>query len=188
MTDEEIDVEVGTIIVATGMEVYDPTVLDEYGYTRHLNVLTSLELERLINSGGPTKGEVIRLTDRRAPRSVAFIQCVGSRSLRRGNPYCSNICCMNTIKSTLQLKEHYPEIELKVFYIDIRAFGKGFEDLFRRSRGEGVHYIRGLPGEIKEDPDTKDLILTVENTATNKLEEHRAEMVVLATGVHPRRK
>lgn len=185
MTDEEIDVDVGTIIVATGMEVYDPTVLDEYGYTRHLNVLTSLELERLINSGGPTKGEVIRLTDRQAPRSVAFIQCVGSRSLRRGNPYCSNICCMNTIKSTLQLKEHYPEIELKVFYIDIRAFGKGFEDLFRRSRGEGVHYIRGLPGEIKEDPDSKDLILTVENTATNKLEEHRAEMVVLATGVHP---
>ncbi|MCB2227571.1 MAG: hydrogenase iron-sulfur subunit [Desulfarculaceae bacterium] len=185
MNDEEIEVEVGTIIVATGMEVYDPTVLDEYGYTRHQNVLTSLELERLISSGGPTQGEVVRLTDRERPKSVAFIQCVGSRSQRRGNPYCSNICCMNTIKSTLQLKEHYPDIELKVFYIDIRAFGKGFEDMFRRSRGEGVHFIRGLPGEIQEDPDTGDLILTVENTATNQLEEHRAEMVVLATGVHP---
>ncbi|MCF8032989.1 MAG: hydrogenase iron-sulfur subunit [Desulfarculaceae bacterium] len=185
MNDEEIEVSVGTIIVATGMEVYDPTVLDEYGYTRHQNVLTSLELERLISSGGPTQGEVVRLTDRQVPKSVAFIQCVGSRSQRRGNPYCSNICCMNTIKSTLQLKEHYPEVELKVFYIDIRAFGKGFEDMFRRSRGEGVHFIRGLPGEIKEDSDNQDLILTVENTATNQLEEHRAEMVVLATGVHP---
>ncbi len=185
MNDEEIEIGVGTIIVATGMEIYDPTVLDEYGYTRHQNVLTSLELERLISSGGPTQGEVVRLTDRKVPKSVAFIQCVGSRSQRRGNPYCSNICCMNTIKSTLQLKEHYPDIEIKVFYIDIRAFGKGFEDLFRRSRGEGVHFIRGLPGDIKEDPESKDLILTVENTATNQLEEHRAEMVVLATGVHP---
>ena len=143
---------VGTIVVATGVEVYDPTVLDEYGYTRHENVLTSLELERLISSGGPSQGQVIRLTDRHVPKSVAFIQCVGSRSLKRGNPYCSNICCMNTIKSTLMLKEHYPEMEVKVFYIDIRAFGKGFEDLFRRSRAAGVRFIRGLPGEIKEDP------------------------------------
>ena len=185
MSDEEITVKAGTIVVATGMEVYDPTVLDEYGYTRYQNVVTSLELERLINSGGPSRGEVVRLTDRKTPRSVAFIQCVGSRSQNRGNPYCSNICCMNTIKSTLQLREHYPEIELKVFYVDIRAFGKGFEDLFRRSRGEGVQYLRGLPGEIREDAATGDLILTVENTATNKLEEHRAEMVVLATGVQP---
>jgi heterodisulfide reductase subunit A len=185
MNDEEIAVKAGTIVVATGMEVYDPTVLDEYGYTRFPDVLTSLELERLINAGGPTQGEVVRLTDRRRPRSVAFIQCVGSRSQRRGNPYCSNICCMNTIKSTLQLKEHYPDIELKVFYIDIRAFGKGFEDLFRRSRGEGVQFVRGLPGAVREDAATGDLVLTVENTATNQLEEHRAEMVVLATGVQP---
>ncbi|KMY66911.1 methyl-viologen-reducing hydrogenase subunit delta [Desulfocarbo indianensis] len=185
MKDEELEVKVGTIVVATGMEVYDPTVLDEYGYTRYANVLTSLELERLINAGGPTQGQVVRLSDRRRPRSVAFIQCVGSRSQKRGNPYCSNICCMNTIKSTLQLKEHYPDIDLKVFYIDIRAFGKGFEDLYRRSRLEGAQYVRGLPGAVREDPATGDLILTVENTATDKLEEHRAEMVVLATGVHP---
>jgi len=185
MSDEELEYDVGTIIVATGMDPYDPTVLDEYGYTRHENVLTSLELERLINAGGPTGGEVTRLTDHRVPKSVAFIQCVGSRSQRRGHPYCSNICCMNTIKSTLMLKEHYPEIEVKVFYIDIRAFGKGFEDLFRRSKGTGVRYIRGLPGAVKEDAATKDLILTVENTATNQLETHRAEMVVLAVGVQP---
>jgi len=183
MNDEDEVFEVGTIIVATGMEVYDPTALDEYGYTRYQNVITSMELERLINAGGPTQGEVVRLTDRERPGSVSFIQCVGSRSQRRGHPYCSNICCMNTVKSTIMLKEHHPEIEVKVFYIDIRAFGKGFEDLFRRSKGLGVRYIRGLPGSIKEDPESRDLTLTVENTATDKLETHSSELVVLAVGV-----
>jgi len=185
MSDQEMTFKVGTIIVATGMEVYDPTEMDEYGYTRHENVLTSPEFERLINAGGPTQGQVLRLTDRKPPKSVAFIQCVGSRSQRRGEPYCSNICCMNTVKSTLMLKDHDPDLDVKVFYIDMRAFGKGFEDLFRRSKGMGVRYIRGLPGSVQEDPKSKDLILTVENTATNQLEKHRAEMVVLAVGVKP---
>jgi heterodisulfide reductase subunit A len=185
MSDQELTFKVGTIIVATGMEVYDPTEMDEYGYTRYENVLTSPELERLINAGGPTQGRVLRLTDREPPKSVAFIQCVGSRSQRRGEPYCSNICCMNSVKSTLMLKDHDPDLDVKVFYIDMRAFGKGFEDLFRRSKGMGVRYIRGLPGSVQEDPKSKDLILTVENTATNQLEKHRAEMVVLAVGVKP---
>jgi len=185
MNDQELTFKVGTIIVATGMEVYDPTEMDEYGYTRYENVLTSPEFERLINAGGPTQGQVLRLTDRKPPKSVAFIQCVGSRSQRRGEPYCSNICCMNTVKSTLMLKDHDPDLDVKVFYIDMRAFGKGFEDLFRRSKGMGVRYIRGLPGSIQEDPKSKDLILTVEDTATNQLEKHRAEMVVLAVGVKP---
>jgi heterodisulfide reductase subunit A len=185
MNDEELEFDVGTIIVATGMEPYDPRILDEYGYARFENVLTSMELERLINAGGPTSGKVIRLTDSRVPKSVAFIQCVGSRSQRRGRPYCSNICCMNTVKSTIMLKEHYPEMDIEVFYIDIRAFGKGFEDLFRRSKGMGVRYIRGLPGDIKQDAASGNLVLTVENTATNKLDTHRAEMVVLAVGLEP---
>jgi heterodisulfide reductase subunit A len=185
MNDEVLEFDVGTIVVATGTDIYDPTILDEYGYTRYENVITSVEMERLINAGGPTKGEVVRLTDGKQPQSIAFIQCVGSRSQKRGRPYCSNICCMNTIKSTLMLKEHYPDIEVKVFYIDIRAFGKGFEELFRRSKGMGVRYIRGLPGSIKEDPKTHDLILTVENTATNELETHRVEMAVLAVALQP---
>lgn len=185
MSDEEVEIDVGTIIVATGMDTYDPTALDEYGYTRYENVLTSMELERLINAGGPTNGKVVRLTDGRVPRSIAFIQCVGSRSQRRGRPYCSNICCMNTVKNTILLKEQFPDMEIKVFYIDIRAFGKGFENLFHRSKGMGVRYIRGIPGAIKQDRTNQDLILTVENTATNELDNHRAEMVVLATGVEP---
>jgi heterodisulfide reductase subunit A len=185
--DEELTLKAGTIVVATGMEPYDPTPLDEYGYTRFPNMVTTLEFERLINAGGPTKGEVIRLSDLKVPKSVAFIQCVGSRSPgnEKANPYCSNICCMNTIKDTLMLKEHYPDMEVKVFYIDIRAFGKGFEDLFQRSKGKGVEYIRGLPGDVQEDQGSHDLKLFVENTSTDHLERHHVEMVVLSQGLVP---
>jgi heterodisulfide reductase subunit A len=185
--DEELTFNVGTIVVATGMEPYDPAPLDEYGYTRFPNVLTTLEFERLINAGGATKGEVVRLSDFKVPKSVAFIQCVGSRSPGndKANPYCSNICCMNTVKDTLMLKEHYPDMEAKVFYVDIRAFGKGFEDLFLRSKAKGVRYIRGLPGDVQEDPTSNDLLLFVENTSTDRLEKHRAEMVILSQGLVP---
>ena len=184
MSDEEIVERVGSVIVATGMEPYDPTELDEYGYTRFENVLTSLEFERLVNAGGVTGGKVLRPTDRKRPRSIGFIQCVGSRSARKGSSYCSNVCCMNTVKSTLVLKEHYPDIDVKVFYIDIRAFGKGFEDLYKRSRRLGVHYIRGLPGTVQETSD-RSLRLAVENTASGKIEYHDLDMLVLAIGVKP---
>ncbi len=184
MSDQEILEEVGSIVVATGLEAYDPRELDEYGYTRFENVLTSLEFERLVNAGGPTRGELIRPKDRKKPRSVGFVQCVGSRSARKGASYCSNICCMNTIKSTLVLKEHDPDLEIKVFYIDIRAFGKGFEDLYARSRRLGVHYLRGLPGTVEETPEGS-LRVAVENTATGKLEIHHLDMLVLALGVKP---
>jgi heterodisulfide reductase subunit A len=182
MQDQFIDLEVGAIVVATGLDVYDPTQLDEYGYTRFENVITSLEFERLICAGGPTQGHFIRPKDHQSPKSIGFIQCVGSRSEKRGNPYCSNICCMNTVKDTVLLKDHYPEIEAKVFYMDMRAFGKGFEDLFKRSKEAGVKYIRGIPGDIEQDPETGNLLLTVENTTTGKIEKHDLEMLVLSIG------
>jgi len=184
MSDEELFEKVGTIVVATGAEPYNPTELDEYGYTRFENVLTSLEFERLVNAGGPTQGELVRPGDRKKPRSIGFIQCVGSRSVQKGGTYCSNICCMNTVKSTLVLKEHYPDIDIKVFYIDIRAFGKGFEDLYMRSRRLGINYLRGLPGTVKELPDGS-LRVAVENTASGMVETYDLDMLVLALGVHP---
>jgi heterodisulfide reductase subunit A2 len=184
MSDEEIVENVGSIIVATGFSPYDPMEMDEYGYTRFENVLTSLEFERLVNAGGPSHGKLIRPTDRKTPKSVGFIQCVGSRSSNKGNEYCSNTCCMNTIKSTLVIKEHFPDIEVKVFYIDIRAFGKGFEELYRRSRRLGVQYIRGLPGTVEETAD-KSLRAAVENTSSGKVEFHELDMLVLAVGSNP---
>jgi heterodisulfide reductase subunit A len=184
--DRDLEFEVGTVVVATGMEAFDPTDLKEFGYGHYANVTTAMEFERLASSGGPTGGDVLRFSDDRRPKSIAFIQCVGSRCEKPGNPYCGNICCMNTIKDALVLKDHWPDIDIKVFYIDLRAFGKGFEEMLKRSRELGVRYIRGIPGEIEEVAGTGNLILHVENTETGRLEKHEVEMVVLATGVQPR--
>jgi len=186
MQDEIIEFDVGAIIVATGMEPYDPTEMDEYGYTRFQNVVTSLEFERLINAGGPTEGHLVRPGDRKAPKRIGFVQCVGSRMENRGNPYCSNICCMSTIKNSLLLKEHYPDSEIVVFYIDLRAFGKGFEDLLKRSRAAGVRYVRGLPGSVTEDPATGNLMVSVENTTAGRIEKYELDMLVLSIGLKPR--
>ncbi len=163
-----------------------PRNLTEYGYTRFENVITSMEFERLICGGGPTEGHLVRPSDRKAPKRIGFIQCVGSRTENRGYPYCSNVCCMNTVKDSLLIKEHDPDTEIFVFYMDIRAFGKGFEDLVRRSREVGVRYIRGLPGEITENPATRNLILKVENTTTARVEQYELDMVILSVGLEPR--
>jgi heterodisulfide reductase subunit A len=187
MQDEIRDIEVGAIIVATGMAVYDPTPLDEYGYTRYPNVVTSMEFERLVSTGGPLGGHFGRPSDLKRPRSIGFVQCVGSRTqdLARGNPYCSNICCMNTVKEAQYLKDNYPDTDITVFYMDMRAFGKGFEELLMRSKSNGVRYIRGLPGEVRQDPASSNLRLTVENTTANRLESHEFDMLVLAVGATP---
>jgi heterodisulfide reductase subunit A2 len=184
--DSFVDLEVGTIIVATGMGVYDPTKLTEYGYGQFENVITTMEFERLICGGGPTDGHFVRPSDHTTPKRIGFIQCVGSRTDNRGNPYCSNVCCMNTVKDSLLLLEHHPDTEIYVFYMDMRAFGKGFEDLLRRSREAGVHYVRGLPGEITQDDSTKNLVVKVENTTISRLEEYPLDMVVLSVGLEPR--
>ncbi len=186
MQDEFINVEVGTIIVATGMDVYDPTELDEFGYRTLPDVITSMEFERLICAGGPTAGHFIRPSDQERPKRIGFIQCVGSRSSKRGNPYCSNVCCMNTVKDTLLLKDHYPDTESFVFYMDMRSFGKGFEDLYMRSKAAGVKYIRGIPGEINHNSNGG-MRLAVENTTTNELENYDLDMVVLSIGMEPRK-
>ena len=183
--DKFVKLEVGAIIVATGMGVYDPTEIEEYGYGKYENVITSMEFERLICAGGPTEGHFVRPSDKQRPKRIGFIQCVGSRSKKYGSEYCSNICCMNTVKDTLLLRDHYPDTENYVFYMDIRAFGKGFEDMYMRSKAEGVKYIRGIPGEILSINGNGDLKVEVENTLTGQLEDYDLDMVVLSVGVKP---
>ena len=133
------------------------------------------------------EGHIGRPGDLKKPQKIAFIQCVGSRTrdTERGYPYCSNICCMNTIKATQYLKDNYPEIDITVFYMDLRAFGKGFEELLMRSKRSGVRYIRGLPGDVVEDVETGNLMVTVENTTAKRLEQHQFDMLVLAVGAKP---
>jgi heterodisulfide reductase subunit A len=186
MLPETLELDVGTIIVATGADVFDPTSLMSYGYTKFPNVITSLEFERLINAGGPSGGRLIRPSDMQIPKTVAFIQCVGSRSAKSGHLYCSNVCCMNTIKDALLIKEHWPETKIHVFYVDIRAYGKGFEELYKRAKEEGATFIRGLPAEIIEDGRSNDLVLIGENTLRGELYEISVGMVILSIGIEPR--
>jgi heterodisulfide reductase subunit A len=181
------ELEVGTIIVATGADVFDPSVLPNYGYGKIRNVITSLEFERLINAGGPSGGHLIRPSDKQIPKRVAFVQCVGSRSDRSGKLYCSNVCCMNTIKDSLLIKEHWPDTEIYVFYVDIRAYGKGFEDLYKRARNAGVIFIRGLPAEIVEDKKTHNVWLIGENTLRKEVYKINVGMAILSIGLEARK-
>jgi len=187
MKPETIELEVGTIIVATGADVFDPSSLPNYGYGKYPNVITSLEFERLINAGGPSGGHLMKPSDMQIPKRVAFIQCIGSRSEKSGRLYCSNVCCMNTIKDSLLIKEHWPETEIYVFYVDIRAYGKGFEDLYKRAKKEGAIFIRGLPAEIIEDRKTRNLWLIGENTLQKELYKVNVDMIILSIGLEPRK-
>jgi heterodisulfide reductase subunit A len=181
---EEIELEVGTITVATGYDIYKPEKEGLYGYTRYSNVITALELERLVNAAGPTGGEVIRASDGKHPKTVAFIQCVGSRDVNKYE-YCSGFCCMYALKNSILLKEHWPDIEVYIFYMDMRAYFKGFEEFYRRARELGINFVRGKPSEIIEDPKTKNLIVRTVDTILNEPIEFEAELVVLSTAAIP---
>ena len=181
-----VDINVGAVIVATGFDVYDASAIPSYGYGLYHNVLTNMELERVLNATGPTQGHIVRPSDHKVPRKIAFIQCVGSRGEGReaGCQYCSRFCCMNTVKDCLLIKQHAPDIEeVLVFYIDIRAAGKGFEDFYRRSQKmPELKYVRGRPAKILEDPKTHDPIIFVEDGETGKVSRIRVDMAVLASG------
>ncbi|MEM3699442.1 MAG: hydrogenase iron-sulfur subunit [Candidatus Bathyarchaeia archaeon] len=184
---EEIELEVGAIIVATGYDIYLPYDNQLYGYGKYSNVVTSLEFERLILAAGPTGGKVVRASDGQKPHSVAFIQCVGSRDTNK-YPYCSNFCCMYTLKHVVQLKEKYKDdVEVYVFYMDIRSNFKGFEEFYQRARELGVNFIRGRVSRVLEVPETKNLILHAEDMTLGQPIEIEADMVVLATAAIPKK-
>ncbi|MHA2363155.1 MAG: hydrogenase iron-sulfur subunit [Candidatus Hodarchaeales archaeon] len=170
---------VGTIAVATGFQPFDATRVTEYGWGRYPNVLTTFEFERLINASGPTEGDFLRPSDLSHPHKVAFIQCVGSRNVNY-NEYCSNFCCMETIKDVLLLKDHYPDIDITVFYIDIRAFGKGFEDLYKRARETGAKFIQSRPSDLYENPETKGIRVNAE--VNGEFISPEFDVVVLSIG------
>ena len=182
---ELLEFQVGTIIVATGYDLLDASSVKEYGYGIYSNVMTCLELERMINAAGPTGGSVVRPSDKRAPKRVAFIQCVGSRDEKR-SVYCSGFCCMYTIKNAILLKDHYPDLEISIFYIDIRTAFKGYEEFYHRAREMGINFIRGKPAEVSEDPTTGNLVVYSENQLTGKAMTLEADLVVLAQSAVPR--
>jgi len=176
--------KVGAVVLATGFDVYNMAALSSYGYGRIKNVITAMEFERLICASGPTHGHLERPSDGKIPDSVAFIQCAGSRNLKH-RPYCSSVCCMHATKEAILANEHYPELKPYIFYMDMRAVGKGFYKYIQRARDEyNVTYVRSRPGEIKEDHEGNP-VLWYEDTDTREVKSLTAGMVVLSQALLP---
>jgi len=184
--DKVIEVEVGSIIMATGFKLFDPTPIYSYGYKRLDNVITSLEFERMVNSAGPTEGNIV-LKDGSEPESIAIIHCVGSRD-EKYHEYCSRVCCMHSMKFAHLIKEH-TKAQVYEFYIDIRSFGKGYEEFYNRVLKEGTVFIRGRPAEITNVAETPEeegkLIVQFEDTLVGRQSRLPVDMVVLSCALEP---
>lgn len=180
--DEFVEVEVGTVIVATGFDPFDATHKPEFGYGRYPNVISGLEFERLASASGPTAGKI--KINGKEPKEFVFVHCVGSRDKQVGAEYCSRICCMYTAKQAHLAHDKVEGAKITVFYMDVRAFGKGFEEFYDRVRAEGIIYRRGNPSEVYQRGDK--LIVRAEDTLLGRTVEVPADLVVLATGVQPR--
>ncbi|HIT68134.1 MAG TPA: CoB--CoM heterodisulfide reductase iron-sulfur subunit A family protein [Candidatus Merdisoma merdipullorum] len=183
--DEIITENYGAIVVATGFDTIKLDKYDEYAYNQSPDVITSLELERIMNAAGPTKGHLERMSDHKAPKSMVFIQCVGSRCAdSRGKSYCSKICCMYTAKHAMLIRDKYPDVDVTVFYIDVRTPGKNFDEFYRRAVEEyGVHYIKGQVGKVAPQGDK--LLVQGVDLLDNKRILMETDMVVLATAIEP---
>ncbi len=186
MRPEEIELDVGAILVAVGFQEFDARKLGNYGYGRFPNVVTSLELERMLNASGVTQGHVVRPSDLTTPKRIVFIQCVGARG-EGGRAYCSRFCCMNAVKDSMLVRQHDPEVEeVTILYTDLRAFGKGYDDFVQRSRDEkSANYVRGRPAKIEFVPEDDTLEVFVEDTLGHQQRRIGADLVVLSVAAAP---
>jgi len=180
--DQIEQVNVGAVVLAPGYEHFKPDLQKELGFDRYPNVLSSMQFERLLSASGPYLGEILRTSDKKHPKRIAWIQCVGSREVERN--YCSSVCCMYATKEAIIAKEHAPDLDCTIFYIDMRAYGKGFDAYYERAKELGVRYIRCYPSSIKEIHETKDLKVTYQND-DGDITSEEFNMVVLSTGMRP---
>jgi heterodisulfide reductase subunit A-like polyferredoxin len=176
------ELKVGAVILAPGYQLYNAELSPELGYGRYPNVVTSIEFERLLSASGPTSGHIIRPSDHKEPRRIAWIQCVGSRDQEHN--YCSSVCCMYATKEAVLALEHVPGLECHIFQMDMRAFGKGFDAYFERAKQLGISYTHCRLSSLKEDPRTKDILFQYQNE-DSQLGEERFDMVVLSVGLEP---
>ena len=181
--EEEAVIHADAVIITTGYEVFDATRKASYHYLQVPDVITSIEFERMINASGPTQGKVKRLSDGKKPHHVVFIQCVGSRDCQLGNTSCSAVCCMYAVKNAMLIKEKSPDTRVTVLYMDIRAYGKGYEEYYNRAVNIGVEFIRGLPGDIYQTGTR--VMVQVENTESAEMLKFDADLVVLSVGLRP---
>ena len=183
---EEVELDVGSILVAVGFQEFDARKLGAYGYGRLPNVVTSLELERMLNASGVTGGHIVRPSDLETPKRIVFIQCVGARG-EGGRPYCSRFCCMNAVKDSMLIRQHDPVVEeITILYTDLRAFGKGFDDFVIRSKEmASAEYVRGRPAKVWHDPADDTLQVFVEDTRGHEQRRIPADLVVLSVAAAP---
>jgi len=184
MEETEFWIDVGAIIVATGWRPYDAANLDNLGFGRCPDVVTNLMIERFAAEDGPTKGKILRPSTGEPPAHVAFVQCAGSRD-ENHLPYCSAVCCMASLKQARYIRESNPEARVTIFYIDIRTLGRLEKFYYDLLEDENVTFVKGKVAEINEDPESRELILEVEDTIAGEKPSPRFDMVVLATGVVP---
>ena len=186
--DKEVEVEVGAVILATGYDAFDPSVITDYGYGRYDNVITALQFERMCNASGPTDGRIV-LKDGSEPKSIAIIHCVGSRD-KNYHEYCSRVCCMYSLKYSHLIKEKVEDAEVYQFYIDMRCFGKGYEEFYERVSNEGVNFIRGKVGEVTDRATTEEeqgkLVVIAEDSLMSAMLRVPVDMVVLSTALEAR--
>ncbi|MEE8621521.1 MAG: 2Fe-2S iron-sulfur cluster-binding protein, partial [Syntrophobacteria bacterium] len=182
--DEEVELEVGAIVLATGFRPFDPTQYDDYGYAKHLNVVTSVEFERILSSSGPWHGHLVRPSDEKEPKKIAWLQCVGSRDINHcDNGYCSGVCCMYAVKEAMIAKEHAKDgVDTAIFYMDMRTFGKEFEQYYNRAQEDGVRFVRSRIHSVDPVPATDNLVLGYVNEEGEAVSEE-FDMVVLSVGM-----
>ncbi|MCJ7782816.1 MAG: FAD-dependent oxidoreductase, partial [Desulfobacterales bacterium] len=187
MKEETVNFRVGSIILSPGFDEYDANRLKAYGVGRFPNVISSIQFERILSASGPFQGNLVRPSDRTAPKKVAWIQCAGSRDMtgNDGNEYCSSVCCMYSIKEAVIAKEHHHEVEPTIFYMDIRAHGKDFDAYYERAKKEyGVRFIRSMVSRIAERPKTKNLMISYVDSE-GRVKEEEFDLVVLSVGLTP---
>jgi len=183
MKDELAEIDVASVVVATGFETYDVANRPEYGYDKFQNVVTALEFERFLNAAGPFAGHLVRPSDHKTPKKIAFIQCVGSRD-RKCHEYCSRVCCMYSIKEAMIAREHEPGLETTIYYMDIRAFGRGFQEYYDRARDDGIKFVAGRAAHVQEGNDGR-LAVVAEDARTGELTAEEYDIVVLANAMIP---
>ncbi|MBR9979655.1 MAG: FAD-dependent oxidoreductase [Desulfatitalea sp.] len=184
MEDEVVELEVGSIILAPGFQPFDPSKFDAYNYSNHPNVITSMEMERLLSASGPTGGHLVRLSDHKEPKKIAWFQCVGSRDMNRcDNSYCSSVCCMYAIKEAVIAKEHAgDDLECAIFYMDMRTHGKDFERFYNNAQDKGVRFVRSRVHTIDPVKDSDALSVRYVDDGGNLLQE-QFDMIVLSVGL-----
>jgi len=180
-----MNVQVGSIVWATGWEPYDATRIDNLGFGQYDNIITNMMMERLAAPNGPTKGQLQRPSDSKPPQSVAFVQCAGSRD-ENHLPYCSYICCMASLKQATYVRERCPDAKIYIFYIDLRTPGQRYEKFYNMVKEDpNIFFIKGKVAEVSEDPTTRNITVVAENAVTGEKMRQTVELAVLATGMQP---